>query len=454
MRKFFLPIIAVLTCMLGACSDEIDYTLSNEAIITSFYLGQIKRTMHTTNANGEDSTYTINYAGSYYPMTIDQINNKIYNRDSLPYGSHPESILASISSVGSVAYCIAGEAEPEWKIYSSSDSIDFTYLLKFRVMSNDGKAYREYEVKLNVHQQEGEEFVWQKIDENAPFDNMKQTKAVFWKNQIFVLGKKEGVVYATTRQDDHWVQTAVTGCDLADISSLTVLDQNLFLNTTDGTVLTSADGTLWEPVLSDTRITRLIAGGASKLFATSETGLVYSEDQGRTWVTDLMDSPASYLPTQDIAGIYYDLDNGNQRMLLLGNRNPETFTEDTTAVVWSKLFLKNSTENHSWMYYPQTGDNPYLFPNLNNLTLLSYNNSLIAFGEKPVNGKEQVAYNRLYLSKDNGITWKEDDEIVMPYAVKGSTQSVTATVDNEQFIWLINGAEIWRGRLNELGFNK
>ena len=453
MRKSFLPIIAVLACMLGACSDEIDYTLSNEAVINGFYLGQIKRTMHTTNANGEDSTYTINYAGSYYPMTIDQINNKIYNRDSLPYGSHPESILASITSVGSVAYCIAGEAEPEWKIYSSSDSIDFTYLLKFRVMSNDGKAYREYEVKLNVHQQDGEKFVWQKIDENAPFDNMTQTKAIFWKDRIFVLGKKEGVVYATSRQNDQWIQTETAGCDLADISSLTVLDQTLYLNTTAGNVLTSTDGIHWETVPSDTRITRLVAGGASKLFATSDAGFVYSADQGKTWSLDLMDSPAAFLPTQDIAGVYYNQDNGNQRMLLIGNRNPDVFAEDTTAVVWSKLFLQNSTENHSWMYYPQTGDNPYLFPNLSNLTLLPYNNSLIAFGEKPVSGKDQVAYNRLYLSQDNGITWKEDDEIVMPYAVKGSTESVTATVDNEQFIWLINGAEIWRGRLNELGFN-
>ena len=77
MRKIFLPFIALLACMLGSCSDEIDYTLSNDCIITGFTLGQVKRTMHTTDADGNDSTYTINYSGGYYPMTIDQINNKM-----------------------------------------------------------------------------------------------------------------------------------------------------------------------------------------------------------------------------------------------------------------------------------------------------------------------------------------------------------------------------------------
>ena len=151
MRKIFFPIIALLACMFTSCSEDIDYTLDNDCIITSFSLGQVKRTMHTLDEDGNDSTYIINYAGTICPMTIDQINNKINNKDSLPYGSDPSSILATISSVGSVAYCKAGEPIPEWKIYSSSDSIDFSQPLTFRVMSSDGKAYREYEkVKASI----------------------------------------------------------------------------------------------------------------------------------------------------------------------------------------------------------------------------------------------------------------------------------------------------------------
>lgn len=454
MRKLFLPIIAILASFLGSCSDEINYTLSNEAIITGFTLGQVKRTMHTTGSDGADSTYTTNYSGSYFPMTIDQLNNKIYNRDSLPYGSHPESILASISAAGSVAYCIAGEAEPEWKIYSSSDSIDFSYLLTFRVMSSDGQAYRDYEMKLNVHQQDGEKFVWQKIADNAPFEDMQQTKAVFWNNHIFVLGDKYGTIYATTWNGNNWDQVSTTGCDAAEVRSLTVLDDKLYLNTKNGKLLTSADGTTWTAVSTEQYITHLIAGGASKLFALSNNEIVYSENDGKTWIKDVLDSPTDWLPTQDLAGIYYSLNNGNQRMMMIGNRAPEIYTQDTTAVIWSKLFLTNSNENLDWMYFPTNSENTYTCPNLSDLSLIYYNNQIIAFGGKPVNGKDQVAYNKLYISKDNGITWKEDDEIVMPFPVRGTTEQVTAAVDSDHFIWLICGSSVWKGRLNELGFNK
>ena len=452
MRKFFLPIITILAAMLGSCNEEIDYSLSNEAIITGFTLGQIKRTMHTTDKDGNDSTYTINYAGSYFPMTIDQLNNKIYNRDSLPYGSQPSSILATISSVGSVAYCIAGEAEPEWKIYSSSDSIDFTYLLTFRVMSNDGKAYRDYEMKLNVHQQDGEEFVWQKMEEAAPFEAMKQTKAVFWKDKVFVIGKKEGVVYATSREDNTWKQSATVGCELAETRSLVALDNALYMNTIDGQLLKSEDGITWNKVNTSQQIEQLISSNESQLFALSSEGIVYSKDGGLNWEKDSLDTNNEYLPTQDIAGVCYQLKNGNTQMVLTGNRAPETFTQDTTAMVWSKLFVANSNENHPWIYYPVNGDNPYPCPNLSDLSLIRYNNSIIAFGGKPVNGKEDLAYNRLYISEDNGITWKESDTIEMPYAIRGTTECVAAAVDADQFIWLICGSSVWKGRLNELGF--
>lgn len=454
MRKIFFPIIALLACMFTSCSEDIDYTLDNDCIITSFSLGQVKRTMHTLDEDGNDSTYIINYAGTICPMTIDQINNKIYNKDSLPYGSDPSSILATISSVGSVAYCKAGEPIPEWKIYSSSDSIDFSQPLTFRVMSSDGKAYREYEMKLNVHKQEGEEFVWHKMDGTAPFEDMNQTKALFWKDQIFVLGRKLGVTYASFWNGQEWTQTETDGCELAEIRSLTSIGQKLYLNTSSGHILTSEDGIHWTANQSNQTIDHLITYGEGKLFALANESIVYSTDGGQSWNPDLIDSNPGLLPTQDVAGIYYTLQNGNGQLVMVGNRAPEDYSQDTTAMVWSKLFLAQDPENYPWMYYTANGGHPYTCPNLENLTLIRYNNSIIALGGTPVNGQFRLAYDRLYISEDNGITWKQDDEIVMPYAIQGTSQCVAAAVDSDHFLWLICGSAVWKGRLNELGFEK
>lgn len=454
MRKLFLPIIAVLACMLGACSDEIDYTASNDCIITGFSLGQVTRTMHTQTADGKDSTYTINFAGSYFPMTIDQINNKIYNKDSLPYNSNPASILANISAVGSVAYCIAGEPEPEWKMYSSSDSIDFSYLLTFRVMSNDGKAYRDYEMKLNVHQQDGDQFEWQKTEESAPLEGMEKSKALYWNSQLLVLSEKNGVTYTTTRNNGNWTQATASGCEQAVISSLTAAGSKLYLNTLDGRLLTSTDAVNWSAVPTGQSISHLIAAGEGRLYALANNAVLYSTDEGITWTRDSLDTNPEWLPTENVSGLYYNLNNGNKQMVLTGTRSANVFAADTTAMVWSKLFLaKNAGSENPWMYYPVTADNIYPCPNLTNLSLIRYNDCIIAFGGKPVQGNRHAAYDLLYVSHDNGITWKTDEEIVMPEEIKGSTECVVATVDSDQFIWLVNGSAVWKGRLNELGFN-
>ena len=49
--------------------------------------------------------------------------------------------------------------------------------------------------------------------------------------------------------------------------------------------------------------------------------------------------------------------------------------------------------------------------------------------------------------KDIGIA-----EIHIPEALKGSEGCITSTVDYNYFIWIITNAQVWRGRLNRLGF--
>lgn len=452
MRNIFLPFMALLAIVMGSCSDDVEITANNEAAITGFTLGQIKRTMHTTDSKGQDSTYTINYAGSYFPMTIDQRNNTIYNRDSLPYGSQPKSILASIASIGSVAYSIAGEAEPEWKLYRTTDSIDFTYQLTFRVMSNDGKAYREYLMKLNIHQQEGEDFEWTKISSDAPFENMQHSKALFWKNSVVVLSQKNGELFFSQWNGNSWQQTPVQNCNNAQVRSVTALGDQLFVNTNEGKLLQSDNGINWTAVQTNTTVSHLITSSDTELFALNHDDIIASKDSGITWTKEMTDTPNEWLPTQEVNGLYYSLNNGNKQLILGGNRNPQQFTQDTTAVIWSRLLPKFTAEPHPWIYYPVTDENKFACPNLSHLTLIAYNNGIIALGGKPVGNKNIPAYHQLYISKDHGITWKQDEEIVMPQEVQGSNQCVTATVDQDQFIWLINGSSVWKGRLNELGF--
>lgn len=454
MKKIFFLLIALLTGFMYSCKNNLDFNLGNDCVITGFTLGEMQRTMHTTDSKGEDSTYIIRFqAGKEFPMTIDQISNKIYNLDSLPYGTNPKNALVSISSIGSIAYALAGQPEPKWTIYSSSDSIDFSHPLVFRVASNEESGIREYEVKINIHQVDGEQFVWHKVAENVPLESMEVSKAIFWKGQIMVYSQKHGETFLTTPlADNRWEQAVLDDCKTAIVRSLVQNGTYLFMNTTDGKILKSEDGHSWTETQPQEDIKQLFSGNKYGIYARTASGIAHSTDHGKTWNDNPTDTEAAWLPDRELTGISYTLDNGNEQTLLAGNRTPGSFAADTTAQIWSTLTLKNGTHK-PWIYYTQTPENKYFCPNLANLELLYYNNSILAMGGETLNGAG-IAYQYFYTSKDQGITWKKEEQITLPKEIAGTRQYATATTDQEHFIWLFCGNKLWKGRLNKLGFER
>ena len=108
MRTFPALVLAVATCgcLTTACNTDNTYDVetSAECIVTGATLGTLPRTMHTLSSTGEDSTYTVNVSGSYYPLYIDQVENRIYNGDSLPVGTDVTRVtFQRFATVGTAA---------------------------------------------------------------------------------------------------------------------------------------------------------------------------------------------------------------------------------------------------------------------------------------------------------------------------------------------------------------
>ena len=62
---------------------------------------------------------------------------------------------------------------------------------------------------------------------------------------------------------------------------------------------------------------------------------------------------------------------------------------------------------------------------------------------------------KVYVSQDNGLTWHTDDSYVMPEGfTNGTSNTFAITVDDENCLWIICGGngQVWRGRLNKLGW--
>jgi hypothetical protein len=99
------------------------------------------------------------------------------------------------------------------------------------------------------------------------------------------------------------------------------------------------------------------------------------------------------------------------------------------------------------------------FPACEGVALFYYDDLFYTAGGIDESG---TGSNDLYYSKDRGVTWWQDTVHVMPedYEARGFSSVV---VDKNNFVLLFGGKagrdtnilnELWRGRINRLGFGK
>ena len=141
--------------------------------------------------------------------------------------------------------------------------------------------------------------------------------------------------------------------------------------------------------------------------------------------------------------------NGNKRLYMAGASDE---TETAEGLAWSKMWRSDVVEGDAmWMYFNRSDDNQYYFPLLEDQTLFPYDGRLMTFGGRRID-KEGESMACLYVSNDNGITWKPDMDLHLPFELKGVEGPLAATVDANHYIWIIANRQVWRGRLNRLGF--
>ena len=167
--KTLFILLAGLSLMASCLSgSDNEVTLYGDAAITSFTLGTLNRYTATVTTEGKDTVVKSTVTGSSYTFHIDQINHRIYNTDSLPYGTDVSRVPVTLATYhNSIATIRSLESEDSLVYYSSSDSIDFTKPRQFLVWSSDGEGYSEYTVSVNVHQEQQDVFYWKQTSSNT-----------------------------------------------------------------------------------------------------------------------------------------------------------------------------------------------------------------------------------------------------------------------------------------------
>lgn len=440
LKSLYLSLISLLMVVIAACGGSDDYSVitvsPSTCVVTSVELGKIPRVIHTKTDEGKDSLYVVTVTGRFYPMSIDHYSERIFNVDSLPYGCDAAKVtFTTLGASGTLAINSLSQQDVD-TFFVATDSTDFSKPRKVTVYAPNGVAKRTYEMEIRVHQEEGDKFVWHKQAEvSDALAGVDLTAAYVNEGSLFVYGMENGqpvVLTALCSAPTEWTKSA----SAVRVNAPTLYD-GAFYAISDGALVQSNDGVVWANVATNlaTPMTALVAGSTA-LYAVTEGGFFTSTD-GVNWAQQEADEP-EYLPTEicSAACLPSLTDKFFEDIIVVGSRNG-------IPVVWKLNVDTKGDYTHKWNYYPETPLNPYPCPALATRQVYAYDGGTLLMGEK------QDGTSVVYLSRDNGRTWKNNE---IPQ-LEGVSAPIVTAVDASHFIWVISqDGKVMKGRYNRLGW--
>lgn len=166
-NRIVLFVAGCIALFLSSClnSDEQEYDIPKDCQITAFSLSS-------------DSVPGL----SAVKFVIDQVNGRIFNPDSMPYGTEIEKVVCTVSRAnGLYSIEVTQEALPDSTYFwNTKDSLDFSKPVKFVTMAYDMITKKTYTAQVNIHQQVPDSMSWELLNSNLPGFPAKEQKVVTW----------------------------------------------------------------------------------------------------------------------------------------------------------------------------------------------------------------------------------------------------------------------------------
>ena len=196
---------------------------------------------------------------------------------------------------------------------------------------------------------------------------------------------------------------------------------------------------IWEQTAATAGMKQFIGYGTTEGYAFGNDGmLMVSRDNGETWTADSLDEDAAWLPKDNFAFASWPFaaNDSTDYQLMIGTSDMHS----KACVVWRKIaeYSKRSLPS-KWVLIPVDDSNLYYLPKMDNLNLVRFNNQILAIGTD----------NKIYISRDQGITWKTSSKYTLPNEL--GTNNLSATTDENGYLWLVgkDTGEVWRGYIIE-----
>lgn len=248
LKKLAISLISLILFIgFQACNSSSD--LPNETVAAS---SDVSVSAFSLKAN---SNILSNLDSVFF--SIDLVNAKIFNADSLPCGTDISRLLVNVtapSTASTVELKYKNQFERDTTVtYTSefSDSINFAAgEVTLHIVAADGTTKRDYDISVNVHKVVADTLIWDQTDlRTLPslFAKPEESKTVEMNKTIYCLTSHKGEysVSATTDPYGEWKADGLDFPFVPEIESFATAGGNFFILSKEGELFKSADLRQW-----------------------------------------------------------------------------------------------------------------------------------------------------------------------------------------------------------------
>lgn len=452
--KIFLLITGCFAVLLTSCLGDSDYD--------SYY--EVDKNCQITEFSlSSDSVSGL----SDVKFTIDQLNGRIMNLDSMPFGTEIEKVICTVKYGSYVTKLeVIQEATGDTIDWNAEDSLDFSKPVKFITSSYDGMTKRVYVAQVNVHQVVPDSMVWRQYTTNILPTKFVDQKVISFNDgsadyYYMYVQPEANTAYKfyRSKQTDakSWEELPLTGLPASGVllSQITSYNNLYYVATKEGSLYSSADAVNWQLVEGTPKVKSLLGyidestnqPAVLSAVVEEESGLVFAAMNAEgQWETGEM-VPAHF-PVEGFssASIYLMY---TSRVMVVGGKSSDGQLQNASWATMNALDWAEQTDSYGDYFTKRQG------------TMMAYyDNMFYLIGGIDESGKPQ---KDIYRSSDYGVTWNYIDTLVVLPSSYQARGFASMLVDKDNYLMIFGGKstingqdlnDIWKGRINRLGFER
>lgn len=371
-------------------------------------------------------------------FVINDVENVIYNYDSLAYGSDLTNLkFYFYGYISSPVIKYKRESDKEWKKFENGSILDFSSPIMILSTSEDGTNQKKYKFDLRVHKYDVAAFTWKNINsielDDVVSSQKSLTKGDKW---LWFCSTKGGHNYCFSSKDGgkSWKKKDLDNNSF-NWNTLVSFNDKLYVQNENKDLYEASYSSLSFSKKDDVKVDRLLFEVDGLLWAIVDSSLyVMGKDDSEFVKKTHLPSEFSY---ENL--VTFITESASTQLGYLYS------TKDGKGIIWSVDYKGN-------FFQLVSSDNA--LPYLENPMVYIYDRTLGIVGGKLADGTYSPV---CYASYDSGVSWSEDWHKELTGDLKKLNNAGVFVSSNNGELVLVGGnlgnkasSIVWKGVLNQL----